>query len=57
MEKEIEIIIRTCIVILFLVIIPVGIVSLLCKIISIKRKMKREQEEWDKYLEEIKLRH
>ena len=52
-----EEILRTVIIIFFLVIIPVGVVSLLYKIICIKREMKKEQEEWDKYLEEIKLRH
>lgn len=51
-----EEILRTIIVIFFLIIIPVGIVSLLYKVICIKREMKKEQEEWDKYLEEIKLR-
>jgi predicted Holliday junction resolvase-like endonuclease len=52
-----EEILRTCIVILFLVIIPVGIVSLLYKIISIKRDIKREKREWDEYLKEIELGH
>ena len=52
-----EEILRTIMVIFFLVIIPVGVVSLLYKIICIKREMKKEQEEWDKYLEEIELRH
>lgn len=52
-----EEVLRTCIVILFLVIIPVGIVSLLYKIICIKREMKKEQKEWDEYLKEIKLGH
>lgn len=48
---------RTVFIIFFLVIVPVGIVSLLYKIICIKRELKQEKEEWDKYLEEIKLRH
>lgn len=52
-----EEVLRTCIVILFLVIIPVGIVSLLYKIICIKREMKKEQEKWDEYLKGIGLRH
>ena len=49
-----EELLRTCIV---LVIIPVGIVSLLYKIICIKREMKKEQEGWDEYLKGIELRH
>jgi hypothetical protein len=52
-----EEILRTIMVIFFLIIIPVGIVSLLYKIICIKRELKQEKEEWDKYLEEIKLGH
>ena len=50
MEEEI---LRTIMIIFFLIIIPVGIVSLLYKIICIKRKIKEEEEEWDKYLSEI----
>ena len=49
-----EEILRTIMVFFFLVIIPIGIVSLLYKIIVIKRELKREKEEWDKYLSEIK---
>lgn len=45
---------RTIMIILFLIIIPIGIVSLLYKIITIKRELKQEKEEWDKYLSEIK---
>lgn len=52
-----EEILKTIMVIFFLIIIPVGIVSLLCKIISIKRDIKREEKEWDEYLKEIELRH
>ena len=52
-----EEILRTIMVIFFLIIIPVGIVSLLCKLISIKRDIKREEKEWDEYLKEIELRH
>lgn len=52
-----EEILRTIMVIFFLIIIPVGIVSLLCKIISIKRDIKREEKKWDEYLKEIELRH
>ena len=52
-----EEILRTIMVIFFLIIIPVGIVSLLCKIISIKRDIKREEKEWNEYLKEIELRH
>lgn len=52
-----EEILRTIMVILFLIIIPVGIISLLYKIICIKREIKKEQEEWNEYLKEIELRH
>lgn len=52
-----EEILRTIMVIFFLIIIPVGIVSLLYKIICIKREMKKEQREWDEYLKGIELRH
>ena len=52
-----EEVLRTCIVILFLVIIPVGIVSLIYKIICIKRDIKREEREWNEYLKEIELGH
>ena len=52
-----EEILRTIMVIFFLIIIPIGIVSLLYKIICIKRELKQEKEEWDKYLEELELRH
>lgn len=52
-----EEILRTIMVIFFLIIIPVGIVSLLYKIICIKRDIKREEKEWDEYLKEIELRH
>jgi hypothetical protein len=52
-----EEVLRTAFIIFFLVVIPVGIVSLIYKIICIKRKMKREKREWDKFLEEIELRH
>lgn len=52
-----EEILRTIMVIFFLIIIPVGIVSLLYKINCIKREMKKEQKEWDEYLKEIKLGH
>ena len=36
------------------VIVIIGIVSLLYKIIIIKRELRLEKEEWDKYLSEIK---
>jgi hypothetical protein len=49
-----EEILRTIMIIFFLIIIPIGIVSLLYKIITIKRELKQEKEEWDKYLSEIK---
>ena len=45
---------RTIMIIFFLIIIPIGIISLLYKIITIKRELKQEKEEWDKYLSEIK---
>lgn len=48
---------RTIIIIFFLIIIPVGIVSLLYKIICIKRELKQEKEEWNEYLKEIELGH
>ena len=49
-----EEILRTILIIFFLIVIPVGIVSLLYKIITIKKELKQEKEEWDKYLSEIK---
>ena len=52
-----EEILRTIMVIFFLIIIPMGIVSLLYKIICIKRDIKREEREWNEYLKEIELRH
>lgn len=52
-----EEILRTIMVVFFLIIIPVGIVSLLYKIICIKREIKKEQEEWNEYLKEIELGH
>ena len=52
-----EEILRTIMVIFFLIIIPVGIVSLLNKIICIKREIKREERECNEYLKEIELGH
>jgi predicted Holliday junction resolvase-like endonuclease len=52
-----EEVLRTVFIIFFLIVIPVGIVSLLYKIISIKRDIKREEREWNEYLKEIELGH
>ena len=50
-----EEVLRTVFIIFFLIVIPAGIVSLLYKIISIKRDIKREEREWNEYLKEIEL--